>query len=156
VDPEFRTMTSWISGRSVTPTERKDDEEDETEDRRGAEGEDRIRGASGTGDGECELLGIARLGVYRAALAANDDDDLELMWRIDELFTTWPFLGSRRMTAMLHGEGHAIKAGAAVDAQDGDYGAGPQAAPEQAGAGPQDIPVSVAWYRDRAAEPTST
>jgi putative transposase len=56
---------------------------------------------------QCELLGIARSGVYRAALAANDDD-LELMWRIDELFTTWPFLGSRRMTVMLRGEGHAI------------------------------------------------
>jgi putative transposase len=48
---------------------------------------------------QCELLGIARSGVDRAALAANEDDDLELMWRIDELFTTWPFLGWRRMTA---------------------------------------------------------
>jgi putative transposase len=57
---------------------------------------------------QCELLGIARSGVYRAALAVNDDDDLELMRRIDELFTTWPFLGSRRMTAILRGEGHAI------------------------------------------------
>ncbi len=27
------------------------------------------------------------------------------MRRIDELFTTWPFLGSRRMTAMLGAEG---------------------------------------------------
>jgi putative transposase len=57
---------------------------------------------------QCELLGIARSGVYRAALAANDDDDLELMRRIDELFAIWPFLGSRRMTAMLRREGQAI------------------------------------------------
>ncbi|MBK3662762.1 transposase [Bradyrhizobium diazoefficiens] len=27
------------------------------------------------------------------------------MQRIDELFTAWPFLGSRRMTAMLKAEG---------------------------------------------------
>jgi putative transposase len=30
------------------------------------------------------------------------------MRRIDELFTSWPFLGSRRMTAMLRTEGHGI------------------------------------------------
>ena len=30
------------------------------------------------------------------------------MRRIDELFTAWPFLGSRRMTMMLRAEGHAI------------------------------------------------
>jgi hypothetical protein len=29
------------------------------------------------------------------------------MRRIDELFTTWPFLGSRRKTALLRAEGHA-------------------------------------------------
>jgi putative transposase len=56
---------------------------------------------------QCELLGITRSGVYRP-LAANDDDDLALMRRIDELFTTWPFLGSRRMTAMLRTEGHTV------------------------------------------------
>ena len=30
------------------------------------------------------------------------------MRRIDELFTRWPFLGSRRMTAMLRAEGQAV------------------------------------------------
>jgi putative transposase len=34
---------------------------------------------------QCELLGIARSGVYRPARAANDND-LGLMRRIDELF----------------------------------------------------------------------
>jgi putative transposase len=29
-------------------------------------------------------------------------------WRIDKLFTAWPFLGSRRMTVMLRTERHAI------------------------------------------------
>jgi putative transposase len=58
---------------------------------------------------QCALLGIARSGVYRPSpAAANDDDDPTLMRRIDGLFTTWPFLGSRRMTAMLRTEGHAV------------------------------------------------
>jgi len=56
---------------------------------------------------QCTLLGIARSGVYRPPRSANDND-LALMRRIDELFTAWPFLGSRRMAAMLRAEGHAI------------------------------------------------
>jgi putative transposase len=32
------------------------------------------------------------------------------MRRIDELFTTWPFLGSRRMTTLLRAEGLGIDA----------------------------------------------
>lgn len=50
---------------------------------------------------------MARFGVYRPSRAANDDD-LGLMRRIDELFTAWPFLGSRRMAALLRAEGHAV------------------------------------------------
>ncbi|MCP3367606.1 IS3 family transposase [Bradyrhizobium cajani] len=53
---------------------------------------------------QCMLLGIARSGVYRPPRPANDND-LALMRRVDELFTAWPFLGSRRMTAMLKTEG---------------------------------------------------
>jgi putative transposase len=56
---------------------------------------------------QCTLLSIARSGVYRPSRSANDND-LALMRRIDELFTAWPFLGSRRMAAMLRAEGHAI------------------------------------------------
>jgi putative transposase len=56
---------------------------------------------------QCAMLGIARSGLYRPPPAANDDD-LELMRRIDALFTQWPFLGSRRMAALLRGEGHTI------------------------------------------------
>jgi putative transposase len=43
-----------------------------------------------------------------SAIRVANDDDLALMRRIDELFTRWPFLGSRRMTAMLRGEGQAV------------------------------------------------
>jgi putative transposase len=56
---------------------------------------------------QCALLGLARSSVYRPPLAANEND-LALMRRLDELFTAWPFLGSRRMTAMLRAEGHVI------------------------------------------------
>ena len=53
------------------------------------------------------MLGIARSSVYRPGRAANDNE-FALLRRIDELFTRWPFLGSRRMTAMLRAEGQAI------------------------------------------------
>ena len=53
---------------------------------------------------QCMLLGIARSGIYRPPRPANGND-LALMRRLDELFTAWPFLGSRRMTAMLKAEG---------------------------------------------------
>ena len=56
---------------------------------------------------QCALLGIGRSGIYRPLSAANDND-LGLLRRIDEVFTTWPFLGSRRMTAMLRAQGYAI------------------------------------------------
>jgi putative transposase len=53
---------------------------------------------------QCALLGVARSSVYRPVRPANDND-AALMRQIDELFTAWPFLGSRRMTAMLLAEG---------------------------------------------------
>ena len=56
---------------------------------------------------QCALLGLARSGVYREPAAANDNE-LALMRCIDELFTTWPFLGSRRITSMLRAEGGTI------------------------------------------------
>jgi putative transposase len=56
---------------------------------------------------QCGMLGIARSGVYRLPRPANDDDSA-LLRRIDEMFTRWPFLGSRRMTAMLRAEGRTI------------------------------------------------
>jgi putative transposase len=56
---------------------------------------------------QCALLGMARSGVYRPRRPANDND-LAMMRRLDELFTAWPFLGSRRMAAMLRAEGQRI------------------------------------------------
>jgi putative transposase len=56
---------------------------------------------------QCQLLGIARSGVYRPPSPANAED-LALMRRIDELFLSWPFLGSRRITALLREEGQPV------------------------------------------------
>jgi putative transposase len=56
---------------------------------------------------QCTLLSLARSGVYRPKPPA-DDGDLGVMRRIDALFLAHPFLGSRRMTALLRVEGQAI------------------------------------------------
>jgi putative transposase len=56
---------------------------------------------------QCGLLGLARSGIYRQPRPANDND-LALMRRIDELYTAWPFLGSRRITALLRRDGPPI------------------------------------------------
>ena len=58
---------------------------------------------------QCVLLSVSRSGVYRPQPPANDDADLTLMRRIDELSMAWPFLGSRRIMAMLRTEGDSIK-----------------------------------------------
>jgi putative transposase len=49
---------------------------------------------------QCKLLSVARSGVYRAP-RPDSQDDQTLMRRIDELFTAYPFLGSRRMARLL-------------------------------------------------------
>ena len=56
---------------------------------------------------QCELLDVARSGVYRvkARVAAND---LALMRRIDALHLDLPFYGSRRMTFALNAEGCGV------------------------------------------------
>jgi putative transposase len=56
---------------------------------------------------QCQLLSLARSGVYRLPRPANDDD-VALMRAIDELFTSFPFLGSRRMAIMLGEEGWSV------------------------------------------------
>ena len=56
---------------------------------------------------QCELVSIARSGVYRPPRPAKESD-LALMRRIDELFMAWPFLGSRRMAQMLATDGRPL------------------------------------------------
>jgi putative transposase len=56
---------------------------------------------------QCELLNVARSGVYRPKPVA-EADDLALMRRIDELHLELPFYGSRRMTFQLNEEGRGV------------------------------------------------
>jgi putative transposase len=56
---------------------------------------------------QCTLLSLSRSGVYRMPRPANDED-VALMRAIDELFTAFPFLGSRRMAIMLREEGWSV------------------------------------------------
>ena len=56
---------------------------------------------------QCTLLSVARSSVYRLPRPANDDD-LLMKRLIDELFTAWPFLGSRRIAYMLREKGYSI------------------------------------------------
>ena len=59
---------------------------------------------------QCRVLHLARSGVYRAAKAANSNtaDELEVMRKIDEIYTRWPFFGSRRIVVMLGQDGITI------------------------------------------------
>ena len=95
---------------------------------------------------QCVLLGLARSGVYREPAPASGDD-LMPMHRLDQLFTDWPFLGSRRRAALLRAEGQAR---AAADAADGHRGAGAEAAHDHTGGWAQDLPVSAACCGDRS------
>jgi putative transposase len=65
------------------------------------------RGTRMTVKRQAQLLDLSRASVYYRPRPVSERD-LLLMRRLDELFTAWPFLGSRRMTEMLRAEGHRI------------------------------------------------
>ncbi len=56
---------------------------------------------------QCQLLNVARSGVYRPQPQPSAED-LALMRRIDELYLEKPFYGSRRMTFELNEEGRGV------------------------------------------------
>jgi putative transposase len=56
---------------------------------------------------QCELLGLCRSSYYYEP-ATETQANLALMALIDEEYTAHPFLGSRRITTWLRGEGHAV------------------------------------------------
>ena len=103
---------------------------------------------------QCALLGVARSGASRALKPANDND-AALMRRIDELFTAWPFLGSRRMTAMLRAEGVDVnrKRVQRLMRLMGIARARAEAENEQTRARPPDLSLSPAQSDDRARKP---
>jgi putative transposase len=56
---------------------------------------------------QCALLGLSRASLYYEPAGAGAED-LEVMGRIDREYTEHPFYGSRRMTAWLRSQGHAV------------------------------------------------
>lgn len=56
---------------------------------------------------QCELIGLSRSSYYYEP-ATESAENLLLMAKIDREYTAHPFLGSRRMTTWLQGEGHEV------------------------------------------------
>jgi putative transposase len=56
---------------------------------------------------QCALLGISRASLYYEPVQESEEN-LELMRLIDRQYTRVPFYGSRRMTAWLQSQGHAV------------------------------------------------
>ena len=56
---------------------------------------------------QCELLGLSRASLYYQP-AAETEEDLRLMRLLDQEYTAHPFLGSRRLTKWLIGQGEAV------------------------------------------------
>jgi len=54
---------------------------------------------------QAELLGISRSGYYYQPQASADDE--QIMRRIDEIYTAFPYYGSRRIQAQLARDGHS-------------------------------------------------
>ena len=60
---------------------------------------------------QCELLGVTRSTVYYAPKqpdAASTERKEAILARIDFWHTTMPYLGTRKITARLQEEGHAV------------------------------------------------
>lgn len=56
---------------------------------------------------QTQLLGLNRSSLYYQRVPPSPEE-LGLKRRIDEIYTTHPFYGSRRIAVQLHREGHAI------------------------------------------------
>ena len=56
---------------------------------------------------QCELLAVSRSGLYYRP-RGESAENVDLMRRIDETYTRWPFYGVPRMTAWLRREGPAV------------------------------------------------
>ncbi|EGL81482.1 Integrase catalytic region [Caldalkalibacillus thermarum TA2.A1] len=58
---------------------------------------------------QAELLGVNRTSVYRCPKRRTESqENIQLMHRIDELYTEHPYFGYRRMTAKLRSEGFDV------------------------------------------------
>jgi putative transposase len=56
---------------------------------------------------QAKLLGLNRTGLYYKAMPPSEEE-IALKHRIDEIYTKYPFFGSRRIAAFLKGEGFSV------------------------------------------------
>lgn len=56
---------------------------------------------------QCNLIGLNRSSYYLKPLGFTDED-LQIIRRIDEIFTEHPYYGTRRMGCVLRNEGYKI------------------------------------------------
>jgi len=56
---------------------------------------------------QCVLLGLSRSSLYYRPVPISPEEQ-KLMNRLDEIFTEWPFFGSRRLQAVLNAEGYEV------------------------------------------------
>lgn len=59
---------------------------------------------------QCELLDLSRSALYYEPVPVSAEE-LQLMNRIDEIFTKWPFMGSRKIKTLLNEEGWDVGLG---------------------------------------------
>ena len=57
---------------------------------------------------QCELINLTRSTLYIQPRAGESEENLELMQRIDEIYTEYPFYGSRKITVVLVREGYRV------------------------------------------------
>jgi len=102
---------------------------------------------------QCKLLSIARSSFYDPP-KDEAEQNLGLMWRIEEPFPETPFFGVRQMTWHLRrwtpGERDADTAADAPDGVDADL---PDPQHQQASKGPQDLSISAERGAGGASEP---
>ena len=72
---------------------------------------------------QCELLGLNRSNVYYEPVGVTEER-LRLMHRVDEIFTEYPFYGSRRIQEALEREGIMGRQGTSAKVYEGDGIAG--------------------------------
>lgn len=57
---------------------------------------------------QCELIGISRSGLYYEPKAEDTPEDITIKREIDEIYTRFPFYGTRRIKALLRRKGYRV------------------------------------------------
>lgn len=97
-----------------------------------------------------ELIGLNRASWYRRPMEPVPEaaENLTLMHRLDELYTAYPFYGSRKFVTVLRKEGHASRQPQAHPPPDAAGLAGAEAEYEPAASRLPDISVPASQCAD--------